>query len=56
MPTNPQPDNRQSDFTRRSDTESVCLYCYATVRSDYADLLRLEERLHLIICTAAPKK
>jgi hypothetical protein len=46
----------EPDFIRHSDTESVCLYSFATVKADYADPQKLEEQLHLILCTAAPPK
>lgn len=37
-------------FTRRSETESICMFCFATLRSEYPDLLHLEERLHVMSC------
>ena len=38
------------DFTPRSQTESICIYCYATVRSETPDALTLYEELHRRIC------
>jgi hypothetical protein len=38
------------DFTRRSDRESVCMHCFATVRSDTPDTLGLVEELHRRFC------
>ena len=43
-------------FTRRSETESICMLCFATVRSKFPDLLHLEERLHIMSCFSRPRE
>jgi len=47
----PVPD---APFTRRSETDSVCMYCFATVRVPLGESLSLEELLHSAVCPAMP--
>ena len=48
---NPVPD---APFTRRSETDSVCMYCFATVRVRLGESLSLEELVHSAVCPAMP--
>ena len=47
----PDPDG---EFTRRSDTESVCMYCFITVRVNAGESLNLAELLHAMECAFMP--
>jgi len=42
------------EFTRRSDTESICMVCYLTVRVELPDDLEIEERIHASVCSGKP--
>ena len=44
----------EPDFTRRSGTESVCMWCYATIRVKTPDLLENEEHIHASVCIQRP--
>ncbi len=42
------------DFVRRSETESICLLCYLTVRADPWNELEEAENIHLDVCSVQP--
>jgi hypothetical protein len=42
-------------FVRRSDTRSVCMFCYQAVRVLAGHSLELEEKLHLATCPESPE-
>ena len=44
----------QSKFTRRSDTESVCIFCCLTVRADQYTKLEDVEEIHADVCLVRP--
>ena len=44
----------EPDFTRRSDTESICMWCYLTVRVRRPEELANEEREHAATCRDRP--
>jgi hypothetical protein len=46
--------NPESEFVRRSKTESICMHCFFTIRVKMADDLVNEEREHLAICLQHP--
>ncbi len=48
--TKPEP-----EFTRRSASESICMYCYATVRETVWENLEAAERLHASVCLQWPR-
>jgi hypothetical protein len=52
---NEKQETNDGSFTRRSVTESICMFCFATVRSKDPDLLHLEERLHILSCFSRPR-
>jgi hypothetical protein len=56
VPTSAENEDPNQDFARRSDTESICLFCFATVRSQYPEFLDLEEQLHLLGCFSGRHK
>ena len=44
----------KQDFTRRSESESICMYCYATVRVTEEESLESAEKDHAFICLQWP--
>ena len=46
--TAPQP--KKEDFTRKSETESICLLCFSVVRADRYMNIELAERIHAENC------
>ena len=44
----------KQDFTRRSATESICMYCFLTVRVQSPYDLDTEERVHASLCLERP--
>ena len=52
---NEKQETNDGGFIRRSETESICMFCFATVRSKHPDLLHLEERLHILSCFSRPR-
>jgi hypothetical protein len=38
------------DYTRRSETESICMYCFQTVKTDRNTPLEEAERIHSDVC------
>ncbi len=43
-----------SQFTRMSDKESVCTYCFQTIKTDrYAPLEKVED-IHADVCLSKP--
>jgi hypothetical protein len=49
--TNPDP---QPTFTRRSEKESVCVFCFLTIRSDDYTTLQDAEEIHADVCLVRP--
>ncbi len=49
-PRNPDPQR----FTRRSETESVCMLCFLTIRVDRLITLEEEEDIHADVCLMRP--
>ena len=45
-----------SDFTRRSETESVCLFCFLTVRANTPGALGPAEDSHRRLCPINPRQ
>ena len=51
-------DNQQTTengFVRRSSTESVCKFCFLTVRAGKPDLLEVAEEVHCKFCPTNPR-
>jgi hypothetical protein len=46
----PQPQT----FTRRSDSESICMSCFLTVRADGYTPLEVAENIHTDVCLMNP--
>ncbi len=42
----------EKEFTQRSETESICMFCFATVRSRIPEHLRLAQDVHSQVCPA----
>lgn len=42
--------NVQDEYTRKSDKESICLSCYASVRADRYTPLEEAEHIHTEVC------
>ncbi|HUI84185.1 MAG TPA: hypothetical protein VL240_08175 [Candidatus Binatia bacterium] len=49
----PDPDP-QPTFTRRSEKESICTYCFLPIRGDEYMTLDEAERIHAEICLFRP--
>jgi len=41
-------------FTRRSETESICMYCFQTVKTDRYTPLEEAEDIHADVCLNKP--
>jgi hypothetical protein len=51
MPADQSPkENSVADFVNLSETESLCRYCFTTVRAELPSLLTLAEEVHSISC------
>jgi hypothetical protein len=48
---NPDP---QPTFTPRSEKESICMFCYLTIRADKYLPLKAAEEIHADVCLAKP--
>jgi hypothetical protein len=44
----------QPTFTRRSEKESVCVFCFLTIRSDDYTTLQDAEEIHADVCLVRP--
>jgi len=44
----------EPEFIRRSETESICMHCFLTIRVKMPELLANEEREHRAICLQRP--
>lgn len=44
--------SRSTDFTRHSDTESVCNACFATLKADRFLPIAVAEEIHADLCLA----
>lgn len=44
----------ERDFTRRTDTDSICMRCFLTVRVKVPEELAKEERIHARECSHRP--
>jgi hypothetical protein len=40
----------QQEFTRKSETESICMHCFLTVRTDRWTRLEVAEDIHADVC------
>jgi hypothetical protein len=49
--TNPGP---QTTFTRRSDKESICRFCFLTIQADRYTKLEDAEEIHADVCLVRP--
>ena len=49
--TNPEP---ESKFTRRSEQESTCIFCFLTIRADRYTALKDAEEIHADVCLVRP--
>jgi hypothetical protein len=45
-----EPSETKPDFTRRSESESICMYCFQTVRTDGYAPLEYVEDIHADVC------
>ncbi len=52
IPANPDP--RPNNFTRRSETESTCMFCFLTIRADRYTPLQEAEEIHADVCLMRP--
>jgi hypothetical protein len=50
----PEKINSQSMFVRRSDTESICTLCSASIRTERATVLEVAEDIHADVCLVRP--
>ena len=41
-------------FNRRTETESICMFCFVTIRSDRYTSLADAEEIHADVCLARP--
>jgi hypothetical protein len=41
-------------FTRRSEKESICVYCFLTIRADSYTPLEYVEDIHADVCLVRP--
>ena len=48
------PDPQLTKFTRRSETESICVFCFLTVRADRYVPLEEAEDIHADVCLLRP--
>jgi len=53
MSTQGQPVTNQ-EFTRRSEAESICMYCFQTVKTDRYTPLEEAEDIHADVCLNKP--
>lgn len=44
----------ETEFTQKSETASICMFCFVTVRSKTPSYLRLAEDVHSQVCPARP--
>jgi hypothetical protein len=44
----------QPDFTRKSETESICMFCFLTIRADRSASLECMEDIHADVCLGKP--
>ena len=44
----------QPQFTRRSETESICMFCFSTVRWDRYAHVEVAENIHADVCLMKP--
>jgi hypothetical protein len=42
----------ENEYTLRSEIESICMFCFATVRSRIPEQLRLAQDVHSQVCPA----
>ncbi len=54
MSSQPDPDPQPRRFTRRSETESICVFCSLTVRADRYVPLKEAEDIHADVCLMRP--
>jgi hypothetical protein len=45
-----EPTSKTSDFTRKSECESICMHCFQMVRTDRWTPLEEAERIHADVC------
>jgi hypothetical protein len=43
------------DFVLRSETESICVYCFLTIRVKKASWLKGAENVHRQVCASKPR-
>ncbi len=49
------PDPQSTSFTRKSETESTCMFCFQTVRTDRYVPLEEAEDIHADVCLVKPE-
>ena len=49
-----QSSNTNPEFTRQSETESVCVHCTQTVKTDRYAPLEVVENIHADVCLHKP--
>jgi hypothetical protein len=54
MSTLPNPVPQPVKFTRRSDTESICMSCFLTVKGDHYVPIEEAEDIHSDVCLVRP--
>jgi hypothetical protein len=50
----PEKTHSQPMFVRRSDTESICMLCSASIRTERATVLEVAEDIHADVCLIRP--
>ena len=50
----PENADLQPPFTRRSEQESVCMFCFLTIRADRYLPLEVAEDIHADVCLSKP--
>jgi len=54
-PGNASPDPQPKNFTRRSETESICMFCFRTIRADRYLPIEEAEEIHSDVCLVRPE-
>ena len=54
MSTPQNPDPQPSKFLRRSETESICLLCFLTIKADRFLPIDVSEDIHSDVCLVRP--
>ena len=52
--SSPENADPQPTFSRRSEEESICMFCFLTIRADKYIPLEDAEEIHADVCLAKP--